>query len=98
MSLKRNAAAFWLCLILGCSEGFKDEVDELEYLSSLSRPSAAQLHRKKQLEDADLEAQERAAKILERRRLADEKRRHAIENGQEARKAMEDAAKAAGRH
>ena len=47
---RRAALAALLCLVVGCSKGFKSESDELKYLSSLSRPSVKQLHRKKELE------------------------------------------------
>jgi hypothetical protein len=35
--------------VLGCGTGFKDEAEELEYLSSLSNPTPAQFLRKKEL-------------------------------------------------
>lgn len=47
----RAALAALLCLsALACSEGFKNDDDELEYLSSLSQPSVRQFHRRKELE------------------------------------------------
>lgn len=95
----RLILAACLCLVLGCAgESFKDEADELEYLSSLSQPSVAQHHRRKELEGkaalAKFEAKEKADQVAATEQLAADKIRHADEKSRAARKAIEDAAKA----
>lgn len=72
---RRSALAGLLCLVtLGCGESFKDEAEELEYLTSLSNPSPTQFRRRKELQEKAEAAREKAS------RDHDEHMRRAIES------------------
>jgi hypothetical protein len=106
MSPKRNAAVACLTLALGCSDsGFRDEAEELEYLSTISQPSVEMIHRKMELEQKKAEADLRTAAEIESvrdahvrelgaRKLAEEKAQEPIgkaEREAEAKEALKEA-------